>query len=400
MMHSHKTEVLIVGAGPVGLTTGLALAERDIHVTLIDKARRTNLHSYCLALHPHSLRLLHDLGVAEDLIAEGMTVETIEVHRGHQRFATINLNLVEGRYPFILVLPQSMLENALETRLKELGIQVEWDHEANEIREYDQGVGVSIDILGDVPKGYPIMQMNRMVTGGSRYVADFLVGADGYHSLVRRTATITYQNFDAEEFYFVYEFASDEKITPTVHLVLDDEGACVFWPIGENRGRWSFQIPRGTNFQSSLENLKTMLERRAPWFRPAPSEIEWYSCVRFENRCAERFGREHIWLAGDAAHLTSPIGAQSMNNGLREGMDLAWRIFEILRNNASHNLLEIYNTNCLKTWDAMMKRAEHVRVLTEADPWAGEHRARLASSMPASGKDLDTLLLQMGLETI
>ena len=122
MFSRRETEVMVVGAGPVGLFAALSLADRGIQIQLLDKGWRGSVHSYALALHGETLRMLDELGVAQDLVATGHKIRTVAIYNGHERVAELSLADAGGTFPFVVVLPQSELENALEY----LGLPVGW----------------------------------------------------------------------------------------------------------------------------------------------------------------------------------------------------------------------------------------------------------------------------------
>src|SRR5208283_1145070 len=113
-MREEQTEVLVVGPGPVGLLTALLLAEAGLEVRIIDREERTTTRSYACALHPRVLRLLDQFGLAETLVPLGRKVQTVAFYDGAARRAEVKLSSKAGRFPFLLILPQSALEGALE----------------------------------------------------------------------------------------------------------------------------------------------------------------------------------------------------------------------------------------------------------------------------------------------
>ncbi len=165
--------------------------------------------------------------------------------------------------------------------------------------------------------------------------AQFLVGADGYGSLVRNRLGIENTQVAGPHFFAAYEFEPEEKVEDEVRVVLDQSTTNVLWPLLGNRYRWTFQLLKSeisTEFpekerrgvrlaqQAVDERIRQYVEQvakqRAPWFTAGVKEITWCTEVVFEQRVAKHFGRERCWLAGDAAHQTGPVGVQSMNVGM------------------------------------------------------------------------------------
>ena len=140
------------------------------------------------------------------------------------------------------------------------------------------------------------------------------------------------------------------------------------------------------------------IRERAPWFEGSVGGIGWFTDVQFERRLVRRFGRDHRWLIGDAAHQTGPVGMQSMNVGLSEAAELAGALVKILRENASLKVLEAYNRSRRDEWERLLQLEGAPRAGHQADAWTKKHRAKIVSCIPASGEDLTRLVGQLGLD--
>lgn len=400
MIARRRTDALVVGAGPVGLFTAAALAERNVRVQLIDKGWRPSVHSYALALHPGSLRLLGEMGIVEDLVERGQRIDRIAFYEGEDRLADVALSEVGGPYPFILVLPQSDLENALEKRVRAHKIRVAWNHQMMSAQPAADGVTAEVARMDKVSLGYPVARTDWVITKKFQSRAEFLVGADGYHSLVRRVLGFRYENLGGMEIYAVFEFASPEPLEPEMRIVFHEGLLSVLWPMTERRGRWSFQVPAsGPTPAASVESLGELLEARAPWFQPVPREVYWATTTQFERRLVDRFGRDRAWLVGDAAHLTGPVGVQSMNVGMAEAGDLAERLARVIRDGADGKELEAFEAGRQREWRSLLGIENPPRAREEAPEWVKRQAARLVACIPASGQDLDRILGRIGLTT-
>lgn len=339
----HETQALVVGAGPVGLFTALCLTERGVAVTIVDKGWRGSVRSYALALHPGSLELLDELGVARPLLEHGQRVQRIAVYEGSERVGELDYSRLAGAFRFVLVVPQSRLEHELTVALKAHRVKILRQHDAREIQVRPAGATVRLDRLDKDSLGYPVAHTEWMVAKTFPMEASVVVGADGYHSRVRDQLDIGYEKLGKEETFIFFEFPTVLDSEHEARLVFHEGSANVFWPLGPGAGRWSFQVESSSEEKGYLQDLQRLLGTRAPWFRSSIDTITWAATTRFERRLAGRFGRDRIWLAGDAAHLTGPIGVQSMNVGLREAHDLAARLSAVLQDAASTDLLQAYD---------------------------------------------------------
>jgi len=366
----------------------LCLTERGVPVRILDKYGRTALRSYALALHPHSLRLMDELGVAATLVDRGQILRNIAVH--HQGgIAEIDFAAVGGTHPFVLTLPQLLLEAALEKRLEDNGVSVEWNHQ---LLTFDAGHDGVTALVANRPEDsdFPVDVATH------RIHSIFLIGADGYDSLTRRLMRIEHTVSGDPISLGLMEFEKDMSSPEQMHVVLGDDTTDVLWPLGAERGRWSVQINDPEDGEDA-SRIKDHVRQRSPWYGDDFGTIEWVTGVRFEPRIAERFGRGPVWLVGDAARFTSPIGVQSMNVGFREAHDLARRIAGILRDGRPPKLLDYYNEERQREWKMMLGIKDRLRTDGELPAWARAAAPRLVQSLPASGHDLNLLLEQIGL---
>ncbi len=417
MFGREKPEVLVVGAGPVGLTAALRLVQQNVDVAIVDKEWRPAAHSYALALHPQSLQLLDELGVLEEVLARAYRVRTIGLYDGAARRAGIQLTETEEKYSFVAVLRQDVLESVLEKALKERGVRVLWNHQASDLTMLDDHVNVTVERLEKESMGYAIAHTEWVVARSERLGVPFVVGADGHRSDVRHAAQIDYPLVDTPQHFAVFEFKTNIDLGDELRIVLDDETTNVLWPLPDGYCRWSFQLkdfdaPVETRSKDNLlvelgatrfpvlaeENLRTMIEERAPWFTGSVDQIQWRLAIRFEKRLADAFGRHRMWLAGDAAHMTGPVGVQSMNVGMREARDLANLITGILQGGQAHDELETYNMDRLNEWRKLLGLEAGLKPQAGCDPWLRTYADTLLSCIPASGSVMRQLASQLKLQ--
>ena len=417
MRRVDQTEVLVAGAGPVGMFTALRLAESGVAVQLIDQESRTAGRSYACALHPRTLQLLHEAGVAREAIQRGQRIETAAFYEGALRRAEVKLSRLPGAFPFVLVLPQSSLEDLLEKKLKECGVKVHWNHRLADLAMKDGAAIASIEEMTLTGKGYSVPGFDLEVKGTESVRADFVVGADGQNSTVRQRLGLASEKAGAPEFFTVYELETEAELPPEMRIVFHEQTVSVLWPLAPRKCRWTFQwsqadtpsdfpqkdrnrftIAETPGEKDSRHQVQRLLAARAPWFQAGIRDVGWGADIQFEHRVARQFGRERVWLAGDAAHQTGPVGMQSMNLGMRDGAALAAKLKQILREKGSPDLLEAYTLEHRTEWEQLLGLKGDPKAAASADAWVRQHCARLLPCLPATGPDLGLLLLQLGLE--
>jgi 2-polyprenyl-6-methoxyphenol hydroxylase-like FAD-dependent oxidoreductase len=399
MRPSRETDALVVGGGPVGLFAALSLAERGVRVEVVEKDWAGSAHSYALALHPSSLELLDGAGLAAEVIEQGKRIEKIGIYDARQRLGELDLSRLGGRFPFVLVLPQSGLERALEQQLRKHKVPLLWNHEILGLTQNPEGVDCEIGRVEKVPLGYPIARTEWVINKRFHSRAAFVIGADGYHSFTRKALGARYEDLGGAQMFSVFEFDAGGDLGDEVRLVFHEDTTNVLWPMRDGRGRFSFQVD-STDRPLDADSLRELIGLRATWFTAEPGEIGWRTHTHFERRLAARFGSGRIWLAGDAGHITGPAGVQSMNVGLREARDLAERIAGVVREGAPVGTLEAYHTEREAEWSMLLLSGAQVAAGPEAPDWARDNAARLLPCLPASGDQLTTLLAQAGLQLI
>jgi len=382
----------------VGLFAALSLAERGIDVQIIDKEWRGSSHSYALALHPEALRLLDALGVAEDLVEQGRRVTSLGFYVGDERAGALDLSGQDEAFPYLLVAPQSALEKALETHLKKRGVGIHWNHQTLSLKPGDDGVAVKVALMEKYTTGYPVTHTEWGIAKVIDVQADYVVGADGYHSIVRKGIGSRYEHLGPAETFTVFEFPCSEDPGTEVRAVFRKDSNNVLWPLDGGRSRWSFQIDPDCPPEPTLKTLNELVRTRAPWYQQHVEEIYWNTLVMFERRIAEPFGQGRALLAGDSGHITGPVGAQSMNVGIREAQDLAERISGITTEGKSPDLLKSYVAERTAEWSKLLDPGDTLRARSGAPDWARENAKRILPCVPASGAALGQLLGQVGLE--
>jgi len=397
MSIKRQTQVLVVGAGPVGLFTALSLAERGVDVEIIDKEWRGSLNSYAVALHPQTLRLLDECGVLDELMPKGHQIDTLAFYNGEARVAELDFSKLAGPFGAMLVVPQSALELALEAKLKQHKVKVLWNHRAQSIEQRERDVTATVAQMEKASAGYPIARSEWMVVRERDVTADFLIGADGYHSRVRDALGYKFEPHGTTETFAVFEFPGQIGFQHEGRVVLHDDSTNVIWPLNADRGRWSFQVDPEASPDLTLERLQQLIQSRAPWFESKIEELSWTTMASFERRRVDEFGRRRIWLAGDAAHVAGPVGAQSMNIGIREAHDLAERCSALVKTGGNIDSLEEYGIERREEW-ASLQEMSGMNPMSNASPWVMESAARILPCIPASGEDLDELLEQLDLQ--
>ena len=415
MFAPKDAEVLVVGAGPVGMIAALALDHLGIEVMIVDKDEGPATHSYASALHSRTVEILNRLGVGVEAKKAGLPIHRVALYDGANRSAELDLTVLPAS-PFVLVLPQNELEDILAAELTRRGVNIQWHHRLAHCEGAHESVRATLERTSDTGKGYAVPHLDQVVTSRREVHASFLIGADGRDSTVGQQLGFEYRTFLPVDCYELYEFECSEA-GDEIRIIFDEAGTSAFTPLPESHGRWIFQVsPEEIGWEAHLkdrrhlrvlsprmdseagERLEQMASKRAPGFNASFKEFDWHATVDFPERIVRQFGRGRSWLLGDAAHLASPVGVQSMNLGMQEAFQLAEVISSIVRHGASVELLETFDNATRSEWEQILSNEELLTAGPRKSLWPRHLTNRLVRSLPASGEDLALLLRQIGLE--
>jgi len=397
MFRHRDPEVLVVGAGPVGLVAAVFLQQYGVRVEIVDMHQRTTQHSYALAIHPRTLRILDQAELSEGLIGAGRKVTKVAYYEGRERRAEIDYSALASKHPYLLVVRQSLLERAAEEALRRQKLKVLWGHRLQSLAVDGAAIRAEVAKLDQVATGYPVARTEWLVARSETIRPAYVIGADGYNSAVRRMAGIDMAEHGRGQGFSIYEIEATGDLPAEVRVILDPDLTSVYWPLEEGRCRWGFQIQDASEHEASMERLEQLVTARAPWWTARPIQIYWSTLALFEGRLARSLGTGGIWLAGDAAHQAAPVGVHSLNSGLVEARELAARISAIRRAWEAPSRLEEFATETHEAWQRLLGADRTVRALPGADPWVRQSAERIVSCIPASGDDLEPLLEQIGL---
>lgn len=418
MSNRSEPQVLVAGAGPVGLFAALCLARRGVKPWIIDEAWRGATHSYALALHPTSLELLEELGLAKKALDGARRLSRVALYEGKERRGELDLSKLPTRLPFIAVLPQAELEELLVSALQAQGVEVEWNRRLALIKHEAAGVEVTVETLTKEAQGYVVAHEETVVESSETLTVPFLLGADGHESLTRTQLRVGFDEVRPAEQFAVFEVQGEDDGTDEMRIGLEQGSTNVLWPMPGNRHRWSFQvgddvhvwqdsrdkdrllgIGHGPSFLETA-NLPKLVAERAPWFGEETGVTRWRTAVRFDYGLARSFGKGRAWLAGEAGHATGPVGMQSMNVGFRE----AWRLAEIfagvLQGTLKVEALAAYDQERRAEWTRLLGIGDDRLAPTERTPdWIRRHADRLSPCIPGGGAAFEQLVGQLGFQT-
>lgn len=325
--------VLIVGAGPTGLTLACELARRGVSLRLIEAAPGPQPGSRGKGIQPRTLEVFGDLGIVDRVIANGRIAMPVRstAPDGQVTMGGAAPEALKDRpdmpYTASLLTPEWRIEEALRLRLVELGGAVEFGTALDSFVQSDEGVTTAV------------------VKGGraETVTARWLVGCDGGHSIVRKQAGIVFEGEILETVRMIVADVEVDGLDRDVwHVWRHEEGLVMLCPLpSTNVFQYQAGIPPGQDPELSLANMQAILERRTGRTDIRLHEPEWSSLWRANIRLVDRYRQDRVFLAGDAAHIHSPAGGQGMNTGIQDSYNLGWKLAAVAKG-ASPALLDSY----------------------------------------------------------
>lgn len=300
------TDVLIVGAGPTGLTLANALMLRGVRATVIDRQPAGDNTSRAAVIHARTLEVLEPLGVSAALVSRGLQAHRFTIRDRDRVLIPIGFADLPTRYPYTLMVSQAVTEQVLLQRLVALGGEVLRPRTLVRLAQDENGITATLD-------------------GGATLRARYAVGCDGMHSSVREQAAIPFSGGSYGESFVLADVRLSGDALPTDEVVLyfSPAGMVVVAPLPDGVHRIVAVVDEAPE-RPSAAFVQALLDARGPQQRRATvQEVLWGSRFRVHHRIADRYRAGRVLLAGDAAHVHSPAGGQGMNVGMLDAMSLA-----------------------------------------------------------------------------
>lgn len=331
-MSSANPDVVVVGAGPVGLVVAAELARRGVAVRIFDKLAAPTPESRAIAVHSRSLEMLSRMGIVDQLIDTGVKTGGMQLYAGHEELFRVPLDGVDSAYPFSLVTAQTETERVLGEHLVAQGVTVERGIELTALTQYDDAVRVTLQNAdGRVEE----------------VTASWVVGADGGHSTTRHLVGTKLQgSFEGERFYLGDVDAEHDLDLNSMHTFFSPDGPVMVFPMRGGRTRVMAQIhdDPGTpiNRNPSMADLQEIIDQRVGTIKLV--HPHWMTTFEIHHALVPAYRWGRALLVGDACHIHSPAGGQGMNTGMQDGFNLAWKLAAVVKGEGGDALLDTYQS--------------------------------------------------------
>ena len=329
-----EVDVLIAGAGPVGLALAAELTRHGVRPRIVDKTIGTKTISKALILHVRTQEVFDAMGIVGHAIERSVPMTNVQVHAYGRRIGQWRFTeaLIDSPHTHPVILGQDRTEKILEDHLSSMGMSVEWNTEAIAFEQDAEGVTVRL----------------RLPDGSQEEVrAKYLVGCEGAHSMTRKAAGLDFKGeaYTGEQFIQADCKIRWELPKGSNYLFLTDVGYMMVIEMPEDIVRIFISLPDenpANNEAPTLEDIRSNLVRLSGFEAPLSDDV-WLARYRTSHRRASTFQKDRIFLAGDAGHIHVPIGGQGMNTGLQDAFNLGWKLGAVVLGTAKPSLLESYS---------------------------------------------------------
>lgn len=356
-----NTQVIIVGAGPTGLSLALQLQRYGIDFVIIDRKAGVTPFSKAMVLQARSLEIYDQLGLAWPAVADGEILQKASILNAGKTIGQLDFSDFGGElspFPYVLVYEQSKNEQLLYSKLQAGGQEVLWNTELVGLSQDDDTVSAVL----------------QSEAGESQALeASYLVGCDGAGSPTRNFLKLPFLgSTDPRQFYVADVDMSFQASPATFYVNLGANAFVLMFPMHERR-HWRLigSLPETAestgqppSFEQIQQTVRDLVQR--------PLEIHclrWYSSYKVHTRHAEPFYKGRCFLAGDAAHVHTPAGGQGMNTGIQDAYNLAWKLAFVLRGDATSELLETYNEERLANAKRLLQSTDQFFEVAASNRW-------------------------------
>lgn len=397
MTKTLSTDVVIIGAGPTGLALACQLIRYGVDFVIIDKKENTTPYSKAIGVQARTLEIYEQMDLAQKLVEQGTITERVRLVEGGETRAQVELmSLGQGRspYPFLLIVEQGKHEQLLHEFIKTHGREVMWQTTLEDFSQTDAGVtGTIINASGEQ----------------QTFRAQYLVACDGAKSAVRVDLGMTFEGGTFERLFYVADVQIDWEFPhDMLTACLAKDRSTAFFPMpGKDRYRIVGVFPEDSDKQAG-EILYEEIEQQIledSELKLDIYKVNWFSTYKVHSRRVNKFSEGRCFLAGDSAHIHTPVGAQGMNTGIQDGYNLAWKLALVLRGDADVKILDTYHEErsevakrLLETTDRMFDLLmSPARLLAFVRTHIFPHIANFVVSLDAVNQFIFPLISQIGI---
>jgi NADPH-dependent dioxygenase len=347
MTHS-EVEVLVVGAGPVGLMAASQLARSGVSVRLVDAAAGPATTSRALGVHARSLEIYDQLGVVGDLVAHGTRVNAFIRHQGESTSRTdFDFGNLTSQFSYMFDIDQVIIERVLRGHAAFVGIEVEWNTKLDSFEQDDDGVTAQL---------YSVDGREETVR------AQYLWGCDGGHSTVRKTLGLPLEGEAAHTWLIADAIIHTDIDRDGVHWLFAEDSTLMLFPFPE-LNKWRLLDTSGEGGVENPEQIAQQFSSKVSQALGRETVVEtpsWTSKFTIQQRAVPAMHVRRCFVSGDAAHVHSPASGQGLNTGIQDAYNLAWKLAMVVHGQADATMLDTYDAERVPIGQALLASTKRV----------------------------------------
>jgi 2-polyprenyl-6-methoxyphenol hydroxylase-like FAD-dependent oxidoreductase len=332
--NSNRTQVVIIGGGPTGLSLAAQLIRYGIDFIIIEKNERTTHLSKAIAVQARTLEIFKELGIVEEAIKRGQITTGMHLfYKGKQKAGIDLVSFGEGisEFAMALSLEQSKTETLLLEYIMQHGKNVQWKSQLSHFEQHEDGVHV----------------FYKDGNGNDQKIeSDYIVGCDGAGSVVRHQLNFSFEGSTEPKLFYVADVVLSSSVINknALYMYMIPKGFILFFPMeGTGHYRIIGILPDQKDNEYTFADIEPTIVEQI--ISPVTfKELNWFSTYRVHSRMANSFMDGRCFIAGDAGHIHTPAGGQGMNTGIQDAYNLAWKIALTLKGEVNDEVLKTYNT--------------------------------------------------------
>ena len=360
-MNTINTDVIIIGAGPTGLSLACQLIRYGIDFVVVEKNDTVTPFSKAIGVQARTLEIYDQMGLAQSAIQRGTIANRVRLVEGGEvrgEMHLANFGREFSQFPFMLMFEQSRNEELLYEFIKSHNRDVHWNTELESFTQDETGVTASV----------------KLPSGESQTIkGKYMAGCDGASSPVRHGLGLSFGGSTFERLFYVADAKVDWELPhDALHVCLAKEVFVAFFPMpGEDRYRIIGTFPESKNEEEGevvYEEIEREIKEQAKLSLEI-SDVRWFSLYKVHTRRVNKFSEGKCFLAGDSAHIHSPAGAQGMNTGIGDAYNLAWKLAFVVKGLAGESLLDTYNEERLANAKRLLESTDRMFELAAGSHW-------------------------------